>query len=124
RFYQGEVASPVSTSISPGPQPDCGYLLEPGRTVRVPLTASVYEFEWIVQIDYISGTQSPVTVRLDETETDLRLAATEPGAISRHQFVIVSSVTSLAMTLPTDSDPLCVTQISIGPLSPSARRPG
>uniref|UniRef100_UPI0035627132 hypothetical protein n=1 Tax=Nocardioides sp. TaxID=35761 RepID=UPI0035627132 len=47
RFYQGEVASPVSTSISPGPQPDCGYLLEPGRTVRVPLTASVYEFEWI-----------------------------------------------------------------------------
>ena len=39
----------------PGPVADCGYSLEPGRTVNVPMTQQLFDWTWAVQLDTFSA---------------------------------------------------------------------
>jgi hypothetical protein len=121
---EGEVSAPATTTVTPGPDDSCGYSLEPGRTESLPLTGAIYEFEWIVQIDYFTSQDAPVTVRTDSKSVDLTLAATQPGAVSRTQYVVVDSVGTLEMTVAENADPVCVTVVKVGALAPTDRRPG
>jgi hypothetical protein len=122
-LYEGEVSAPANTAVTPGPDPDCGYALQPGRTRSLALDGAAYEFEWVVQIDYFTPEDAPVTVATDDESVDVTLAATPPGAVSRLQYVVVDSVGRLEMTLAADAQPVCVTEVAIGALAPTERRP-
>ena len=120
---EGEVLAPATSSVTPGPAPDCGYALQPGVPLAIPLTGSIYEFEWIVQIDYFTPKDAHVTVTTDDQTVDLDLEASDKGGLARLQYVVVDSVNKLEMTLARKSDPVCVTVVHVGGLQPTERRP-
>jgi hypothetical protein len=51
-------------AAQPGPKPGCGYRLSGGRTVRVPLTAPIFEWEWAVRVAYRSSGEATASFHL------------------------------------------------------------
>jgi hypothetical protein len=121
RLVEGEVTAPAAASVE-GPQPDCGYLVEAGKTTTVPLGAAVYDYEWAVQLDYFSATDLDLTVNAGETETVVPISATDPGTIGRRIWVLVGAFDHLELT-SSSGQPFCVTTVAVGGLSPTDRRP-
>ncbi len=74
-LFQGEVLEPAVASVGPGPVENCGYAVKPRRTLDVPLTGGIYEFEWVVQIDYFSASPARLTVATDTATTGVPLVA-------------------------------------------------
>jgi hypothetical protein len=120
---EGEVLAPANKTVTPGPDENCGYAIQPGETRSLPVDGALYEFEWIVQIDYFTPTEAAVTVATDDQQVDLALAASPAGGLSRMQYVVVDSVGRLEVSLVEAAEPLCVTVVKIGGLSPTDRRP-
>ncbi|GAB3265099.1 hypothetical protein [Nocardioides dilutus] len=120
-LVEGEVSEPAAVSAT-GPQPECGYLVEPGKTTTILLSAEVYDYEWAVQLDYFSASDLDLTVSAGETDTVVPLSATQPGTIGRRIWVLVDSFDRLELTASGDQ-PFCVTQVAVGGLSPTDRRP-
>jgi len=120
-LVEGEVSSPAAVAAA-GPQPDCGYLVEAGRTTTIPLSSELYDYEWAVQLDYFSATDQELTVTSGGTETVVPVSATTPGTISRVVWVLVDTFDHLELTSSTDQ-PFCVTQVAVGGLLPTGRRP-
>lgn len=120
---EGEVTAPANKTVTPGPVANCGNLLEPGKTTVLALDGEIYEYEWVVQIDYFAPEEADVMVRTDNEQVDVTLEATPAGALGRLQYVVVDSVGRLEMTLARGTEPLCVTVVNIGSLAPTDRRP-
>jgi hypothetical protein len=54
-------------TISQGPEPDCGWRVDPGGT-RIGLDGPLLHRDWVVQINHLSDADGTVAVRLDEGE--------------------------------------------------------
>jgi hypothetical protein len=53
-----------------GPAPQCGYLVQPGKPVRMPLSGPMLPSEWTAEINYLANTDGSMTMALsDGTET-------------------------------------------------------
>ena len=109
--------------MTPGPDANCGYAVQPGQRRSLPVDGALYEFQWDVQIDYFSSAAADVTVTTDQQSVDLTLAASPAGGIARLQYVVVDSVGKLDVELAEDAEPLCITVVKVGGLSPTDRRP-
>jgi len=53
-----------------GPAPQCGYLVQPGTPVRMPLSGPMLPSEWTAEVNYLANTDGSMTMALsDGTET-------------------------------------------------------
>ncbi|MCB1290747.1 hypothetical protein [Mycolicibacterium sp.] len=50
--------------IVPGPEPQCGYFVEPGDPVRMPLDGPLLPAEWTAELNYLANTEGSLTVSL------------------------------------------------------------
>lgn len=122
RLVEAEVSSPAAGAVA-GPQPDCGYLVEAGKKTTVPLVGDIYDYEWAIQLDYFSSEDLDLTVRAGDTETVVPITASTAGTIGRRVWVVVDTFDKLTMT-SSGGQPFCVTQVAVGQLTATDRRPG
>ncbi len=111
----GDVAQQSRTW--PGPQPGCGYLLRPGGPeVEVPVSREMYNWNWGMEMGYLSEAPSVVRVRADLAGQDVPV---EQG-LGSVQSVLVSAVTSVRLSVPAGAAPVCVDYVAFGPFDPAA----
>lgn len=111
----GDVAQQSRTW--PGPQAGCGYYLRPGEpAVVVPVSREMYNWNWGMEMGYLSEAPSVVRVRADLSEQDVPVQQ----GLGSVQSVLVSSVTSVQLSVPPGSAPVCVDYVAFGPIDPAA----
>jgi hypothetical protein len=52
--------------IVPGPVPQCGYLVQPDRPVRLPLDGPLLPTDWTAEINYLANSDGSMTLSLSE----------------------------------------------------------
>jgi hypothetical protein len=50
----------------PGPKPQCGYLVQPGAPVRLPLDGPMLPTEWTAEINYLANSDGSMTFALSD----------------------------------------------------------
>lgn len=50
----------------PGPKPQCGYLVQPGAPVRMPLDGPMLPTEWTAEINYLANSDGSMTFALSD----------------------------------------------------------
>lgn len=55
--------------IAPGPVPNCGYLTQPDKPVRMPLDGPLLPADWTVELNYLANSDGSITLALDEGPT-------------------------------------------------------
>jgi hypothetical protein len=55
-------------SIRPGPNPQCGYLVQPDFPVSMPLDGPLLPADWTVELNYLGNSDGSITVALSEGE--------------------------------------------------------
>src|SRR5690348_1318223 len=53
-------------SIRPGPDPRCGYLVQPDAPVRMPLDGPLLPADWTAEINYLANSDGSLTMSLAE----------------------------------------------------------
>jgi hypothetical protein len=53
-------------AIRPGPQPQCGYLVQPDAPVRIPLDGPLLPADWTAEINYLANSDGSLTMSLPE----------------------------------------------------------
>lgn len=53
-------------TIVPGPAPQCGYLVQPGVPVRMPLDGPLLPADWTTEINYLANSEGSMTMTLSE----------------------------------------------------------
>jgi hypothetical protein len=53
-------------SIVPGPEPNCGYLVQPDLPVRIPLDGPLLPADWTAEINYLANTDGSMTMSLSD----------------------------------------------------------
>ncbi|WP_235632229.1 hypothetical protein [Mycolicibacterium rutilum] len=53
-------------SITPGPAPNCGYLVQPDAPVRMPLDGPLLPADWTAEINYLANSDGSMTMALSE----------------------------------------------------------
>jgi hypothetical protein len=53
-------------AISPGPAPNCGYLVQPDLEVRMPLDGPLLPSDWTAEINYLANSDGSMTMSLSE----------------------------------------------------------
>lgn len=53
-------------SIAPGPEPDCGYLVQPNAPVRMPLDGPLLPADWTAEVNYLANSDGSMTMALSE----------------------------------------------------------
>ncbi|MCG5432787.1 hypothetical protein LV457_10870 [Mycobacterium sp. MYCO198283] len=53
-------------SIAPGPEPGCGYLIQPGRSVTMRLDGPLLPADWTAEINYLANSDGSLTMSLDD----------------------------------------------------------
>jgi hypothetical protein len=70
---QGHVVDAKVTwvrTIKPGPDPKCGYLVQPDFPVRMPLDGPLLPADWTAEINYLANSEGSMTMSLiDGRET-------------------------------------------------------
>jgi hypothetical protein len=61
-------------AIVPGPDPRCGYFLQPDAPVRIPLNGPLLPSEWTAEINYLANNDGSMTLALtDGTESKMKV---------------------------------------------------
>lgn len=66
---QGRLVDALVTwvrAIRPGPQPQCGYLVQPDFPVRMPLDGPLLPADWTAEINYLANSDGSLTMGLTE----------------------------------------------------------
>jgi hypothetical protein len=50
----------------PGPEPRCGYLVQPDRPVRIPLDGPLLPVDWTAEVNYLANSDGSLTMSLSE----------------------------------------------------------
>ncbi|WP_182526416.1 hypothetical protein [Nocardioides dongkuii] len=95
----------------PGPVPDCGYALGPGERLVVPMTASLYQSSWMVQVNAFSSMEGGVVVELGEHALPF---AIRPGLNSPRAMVLSDTDDEIRIESTAEEGVLCVTHVLIG----------
>ncbi len=104
----------AASSSQPGPVPDCGWSVEPGRTVTMPMTAPLFDWTWGVQVDTFAAEGGPLTITFDDQTVVVDVV---PGLTSSKAPLVSSVGESVSLTLPPGAGALCVTSLVVGNVS-------
>ncbi|MDG4794481.1 procyclic acidic repetitive family protein [Micromonospora sp. WMMD1082] len=109
-----QVAAVVGSTIQPGPQDGCGYLVTSAETVRMRLDEPRSDWHWVVRVGYLSSADGTATLRFGSG------VAHFPVKKGLHQrfFRIVGGGAAVELTVAGADVSLCINDISIGDLAP------
>ena len=107
--------SRLSTSTQ-GPDPSCGYYVEPGSSVDVPMSSPLFHWGWGLEVTAFSATGGDLVVDLGSTEVDLQMPS---GQHTRGIQVDGEVATSVAVTVPSGSPgAFCINDVHVGEPEP------
>ncbi|MBL6278811.1 hypothetical protein JMF97_21870 [Micromonospora fiedleri] len=109
-----QVATIVGSTIQPGPQEGCGYLVDTGKTVRMPLTEPRFEWNWVVRIGYLSSADGTATLRLGDGVAQFLVRK----GLNQHFFRITGGGDAVELTVTSGEVSLCTNEIAVGNLAP------
>jgi hypothetical protein len=104
------VLTPASAAY-PGLTPDCGYQIEPGTSVRVPLTANLDHdpWGWGMQVNYVSTGDGTLEISTDTTTTTVPVSSGSNVV----QLVVPDSIHVLTLS-STGPERMCVGGLAVG----------
>lgn len=108
----------VSHSVK-GPVGGCGYLVKPVENTYVPITKEMFTWGWGYQVDYYSEHGGTMIVRTNTGSQQIQV----PAGIGKVQFNREDSVSALSLRMTDASGQVCVSKVTIGPISISDRPP-
>ena len=99
-----------STVAEEGPQPECGYFLADGQTVKVPMTQPLYGYFWGIELALFSGSGGQLSLTVDgETQQ-----VTIPGGLSSPQFLRIGTVSEVKVRLDGPDASACLAAAHAG----------
>ncbi|MXG88537.1 hypothetical protein [Nocardioides flavescens] len=99
---------------SRGPDDGCGWRIDGGASVRVPLDTTTFDYDWWMRIGYLASGDGPLTVVAGDDDVDARVVA-GLGTLFVHVTGEVGAVTFTGLAPGTT---LCVDQVQVGSLEP------
>ncbi|MGC5054901.1 hypothetical protein ACLQ2S_26035 [Micromonospora sp. DT48] len=109
-----QVATVIGSTIQPGPQEGCGYLIASGQTVRMPLNEPRDDWHWVVRIGYLSSADGTATLRFG---TGTATFPVKKG-LNQRFFRIVGGGDAVELTVTGSDVSLCTNEIAIGNPAP------
>ncbi|MEU6022569.1 hypothetical protein [Micromonospora sp. NPDC047134] len=109
-----QVATIVGSTIQPGPQEGCGYLVSTGKTVRMPLNEPRFHWHWVVRIGYLSSADGTATLRLGDGEAQFPVRK----GLNQRFFRITGGGDTVELTVTSGEVSLCTNEIAIGDPAP------
>ena len=107
--------SRLSTSTQ-GPDPSCGYYVEPGSSVEVPMSSPLFHWGWGLEVTAFSATGGDLVVDLGATEVDLDMPS---GQNTRGIQIDGEVAASVAVTVPPESPgAFCINDVHVGEAEP------
>jgi len=118
-------ASVVGGPVNDGPGPDgpCGYEVVAGETTRIPLTGDLFDFGWVMELTYFTGSDATIVVETDEDTVEVEVPANEPGGLGKRQLPLSGEITSLSVEGVTGDASVCITDVRVGLLEPTDEVP-
>jgi hypothetical protein len=103
--------TPLSKA-EPGPVQDCGYYVEPGDDVDIPMTNELFVWGWALELDGFSADGSEVVVDLGDHDEPVAIPAGLQSKVVQIEGGIGSE---LNVSVPADADgSVCITDIRVG----------
>jgi hypothetical protein len=99
----------------PGPVPGCGHQVTGGRTVRIPLEATVVDYWQVVRIAYISDRDSAATFRLGTGEV---VPFDVHRGLNAMFLLVIAGGDDVELAVGDPAANLCTNEIEIGALVP------
>ncbi|MEU9510302.1 hypothetical protein AB0D32_28930 [Micromonospora sp. NPDC048170] len=109
-----QVATIQGSSIRPGPQEGCGYLVAAGQTVRMPLDTPRDDWFWIVRVGYLSSADGTAVLRLGQGSHTFPVKK----GLNQRFFEISGGGDAVELTVTGTDMTLCTNEISIGNPTP------
>ncbi len=110
-----QVATIQGSSIQPGPQEGCGYLVANGQTVRMPLNKPLFEWHWIARIGYLSSTDGTAVLRFGNGSYTFPV---KKGLNQRFFEIEGGDDDAVELTVTGPDLTLCTNEITVGNLTP------
>lgn len=102
-------------SIVPGPDPKCGYLVQPDSPVRMPLNGPMLPSEWTAEINYLANSDGSLTMSMTEgTETKVPV---KPG-LNRVFVRLAGAGDAILVRANTSALSVCVAAGPVGFVAP------
>ncbi|PZG15820.1 hypothetical protein C1I95_18820 [Micromonospora craterilacus] len=111
------VATIIGSTIQPGPQEGCGYLVATGQTVRMPLNEPRDEWHWVVRIGYLSSADGTATLRFGSGTAEFPVKR----GLNQRFFRIVGGGDAVELTVTGGDVSLCTNEIAIGNPAPKPK---
>lgn len=102
-------------SIRPGPDPRCGYLVQPDFPVRMPLDGPLLPADWTVEINYLANSDGSMMLAL--TEGDEVKVPVRPG-LNRVFVRLPGAGDAITVRANTAALSVCVASGPVGFLAP------
>ncbi|WFE45958.1 hypothetical protein O7624_17200 [Verrucosispora sp. WMMD1129] len=109
-----QVATIVGSTIQPGPQEGCGYLVASGQTVRMPLNEPRDDWHWVARIGYLSSADGTATLRFGTGTAEFPVKK----GLNQRFFRIVGGGDAVELTVAGSDVSLCTNEIAIGNPTP------
>lgn len=105
------LGSTTAGKIDEGP---CGTRVDNGASVRVDLERPLFEWRWVVRLDYFIGADAAVAVSVADTRHETVVRSSE------HQLFVevTGELDHIDLGLIAGTDPLCLTAVTVGTVSP------
>lgn len=102
--------------VLPGQVPDCGHLVESGRTARIPLAAPVADWPYVVELGYLSSGDATATLRLGEATREVTMRS----GLNQLYFPLHGAGEAIEVTISTPDIALCTRLITVGRVVPAS----
>lgn len=102
-------------ALREGPEPRCGYLVQPDRPVTMPLDGPLLPAEWTAEINYLANSDGSLTMGLEEG-TEVRVPV-RPG-LNRVFVRLVGAGRAVKVSANTAALSVCISPGPVGFVSP------
>lgn len=106
-----EVTVGDAAHAQPGPVPGCGYGLDAGQSAVAPMSTTLYDWDWVVQVNTFTSAGGRLSVDIDGDTTSFDVA---PG-LTQTQFAHTGEVPGpVTLSLAESAGTVCVTDVIVG----------
>ncbi len=113
----GQLEVERSISGEPGPVKGCGYSLGPGQAIEVPMSGSLFFWDWAIQVDSFSSEEAELVMTAGDKQIPISLPA---GLQSRKVQVEGAIPNKIVLHSASDTGTVCITDVFAGSVTPAA----